>query len=418
MSAIRASRVLAATAILVAFALVLRSVVGIADGLDYFSDASGPIDALARGDLQQFAGTRALMGDFSLFLRAPFVWLVYDQSLTVVYLAGALPCLAALVALGVHLRRRMMALGRPAAAVLLVGLLVVLNPGTFRSLHWGHPEELLAGALCVGAIIAAAHGRSLLAGLLLGLALATKQWTLIAVIPTLLAASGQRLRLVLVAGTLAIVVALPALALSPQAVAGTQRSLVVQAQAVVSPPNVWWPLSSPRSAAERKAGAPGFAAKLPRWMGAIGKPLIVLAGVPLGWLSWRRRERLTAQDALALFALLMLLRCLLDPWNNDYYHAPFLLSLLAWEALARDGWPRMTLFASAALALTFPATLDSMSEMTADSLRYCVTYLAWALPLAGWLALTLFAPQALRRWSRALRALAPRPFTAQIARAR
>jgi hypothetical protein len=95
---------------------------------------------------------------------------------------------------------------------------------------------------------------------------------------------------------------------------------------------------------------------------------------------------------LGLFALLMLLRCLLDPWNNDYYHAPLLLSLLAWEALGRDGWPRLTLFAGAALAVTFPASLDSMSALSADSLRTCVTYLAWALPLAGWLAMTLFAP--------------------------
>jgi hypothetical protein len=406
---LRASRALAAAAILLACALALGTAAGAADGLDYFTDAAFPIDALVRGDLNGFAAGRALMGDFSLFLRAPFVWLVFDRSVSVVYLAGALPCLAALVALALHLRRRMLALGLPAAAVLLVSLLTVLNPGTFRSLHWGHPEEILGGALCVGAILAAARGRGLLAGLLLGLALATKQWAVIAVIPTLLAATRHRIRLTAVAGALAAAIALPALLLQPQAVVGTHAA-VVRAQPVAGPANVWWPFSTPRTATERRAGAPGFAAKVPTWIGTLSHPLIVLAGIPLGWLFRRRRGRLEPLDALGLFALLMLLRCLLDPWNNDYYHAPFLLSLLAWEALRGDGWPRLTLLAGAALALTFPASVDSMSALSADSLRYCVMYLAWSLPLAGWLAMALFAPRRLARWTRALRArLARRP---------
>ncbi len=403
MTTLRAGRILAAAAILIAFVLGLRSAVGVSDGLDYFFDASFPIDALARGDLAGFAATPALMGDFSLYLRAPFVRLVFGESLMVVYLVGALPCLAALVAVALYLRRRMRALGLPEAAVLLVALLAVFNPGTLRSLHWGHPEEFLAAALCVGAILAALRERTLLAALMLGLAVATKQWAVIAIVPTLLAASGQRIRLLFVAGALAVAIALPALVLSPQSVIATHSSLV-QAQPVASPPNVWWLISTPRTTTEREAGAPGFAAKIPQWAGTLSHPLIVLLGVPLGWLFWRRRAQLTPADALGLFALLMLARCLLDPWNNDYYHAPFLLSLLAWEALARDGWPRVTLFAGAALALTFPADIDSMSALSADSLRYCLTYLVWALPLAGWLSMALFAPRRLERWSTGLRA--------------
>jgi hypothetical protein len=50
-----------------------------------------------------------------------------------------------------------------------------------------------------------------------------------------------------------------------------------------------------------------------------------------------------------------------------------------------------------------------MSALSADSLRYCVTYLAWALPLAGWLAMAVFAPRRLERWTRALRGPAARP---------
>ena len=33
-----------------------------------------------------------------------------------------------------------------------------------------------------------------------------------------------------------------------------------------------------------------------------------------------------------------------------------------------------------------------MSAMSAEPLRYCATYLVWALPLTGWLALSLYAP--------------------------
>ena len=404
----RISNVLAGAAIAAAMVIIMRSSIGFADGLDYFTDASFAIDELARGNLAGFAQNPALMGDFSLFLRAPFVWLVFEQHLTVVYLVGALPCLAAVAALGWYLRSRMLALGRPALAALLVGLLAVLNPGTLRALHWGHPEEFLAGALCVGAIIAATRRRSLLAGLLLGLAVATKQWAVIAVIPTLLAACDHRIRLLLVSGAVAGAIALPNLLLAPQSVVGMHTSLA-QAQPVASPPNVWWPISTPRTAAERRESSKGFGAKIPAWAATLSHPLIVLLAVPLGWLFWRRRAQLAAHDVLGLFALLMLARCFLDPWNIDYYHAPFLLALLSWEALARDGWPRMTLFAGVALTLTFPATIDSMSQMSAESLRYCATYLVWALPLAGWLSMALFAPRRLESWTQAIRPrLSPR----------
>lgn len=399
----RLGRGLGAAALLLGFALCLRSAFPISYGLDYFNDASDAIDALARGDVRHFALANAVMGDFSLYLRAPFVRLVYAQDLSIVYLVGSLPILAALVALAFYLRRRMLTLGLPVAAALLVGLLTVLNPGTFRSLHWGHPEEILAGVLCVSAVIAATRGRSLLAGVLLGLAVATKQWAAIAVIPTLLAASEHRIRLVAVAGSLAVAIALPAILVKPKAVVATHQA-IVQAQPVAGPANVWWPISTPRTAAERKASAQGFGAKIPNWVAKLSHPLIVLLAVPLGWLFWRRRERLRPEDALGLLALLMLLRCLLDPWNIDYYHTPFLLALLAWEALARDGWPRLTLFAGAALALTFPASIESMSAMSAEPLRYCATYLMWALPLAAWLGMALFEPRRLERWTGALRA--------------
>jgi hypothetical protein len=179
------------------------------------------------------------------------------------------------------------------------------------------------------------------------------------------------------------------------------------------------PFSSPRSEEARKATAQGFAYEIPTWLSGLTHPAIVLAGVPLGFLFWRRRRTLQREDALGLLALLFLIRCVADPWNNDYYHAPFLLALLSWEALARDGWPRLTVFAGAALAVTFPATLVTMSQMSAEPLRYCLGYLVWALPLTGWLALSLFAPARAAAITAAVRSRLPGPLgrAANVARA-
>ena len=58
------------------------------------------------------------------------------------------------------------------------------------------------------------------------------------------------------------------------------------------------------------------------------------------------------EDALALFALLALERCLLDPWNLGYYHLPLVLALVAWETEKRRP-PVIALSVTVALWLTF-----------------------------------------------------------------
>ncbi len=380
-------------------------------GLDYFTDAGGAIDSLVRWDWRGFAANPPLMGPASLYLRAPFVWPVFAESEQVVYMAGALPCLAAVVALGFYLRRRMLALAKPEHAATLVAVLCLLNPGTFRSIHWGHPEELLAGALCVGAVLAGIRSRTVLAGLWLGLALATKQWAVIAILPTLLALdTGWRSR----AGAAALAFAIVATLYAPMVIGNPGRFSDTQTTAAnvsadaggsateVGVANVWWPTASKKSDEERRASVSGFAYKQPATVGRLTHPLAVLAGVPLAFVFWRRRRPVEA--ALGLLALAMLLRCVLDPWNNDYYHAPFLLGLLAWEGIARDGWPRLTLFASAALVVCFPPSARSMTELSADAAWVTIPYLIWALPLAGYLAVAVLFPEWLERrraaWTR------------------
>ena len=109
-----------------------------------------------------------------------------------VYQLGSIPCVAAAGVLGLAIARWMERRGASRAACIATIVFSMVNPLTREALVLGHPEELLGGALCVGAVLAALRGRSTRAGLLLGLALATKQWALIAVLPVLAAAPAQR----------------------------------------------------------------------------------------------------------------------------------------------------------------------------------------------------------------------------------
>lgn len=375
-------------------ALSLRASAGMEAGLDYFADAGAAIDSLVRGDLGAFAANQPLMGSFSLLLRAPFVAPVFHDSLDAVYFAGAIPCVLAAVALGTALARLVAERGQPPAVQGLVAGLAVVNPVTFRALHWGHPEELLAAALCVGAVVAALRERSLLAGILLGLALATKQWALLAVLPTLLAAPRRRVPLLAVAGALAAALTLPMLLADSGRFQAVAENAAGQgwAGASTTPWNVWWPLAD--LTAVPPAGERWMA---PAWVATVSHPLIVLAALPLSGLLWLRRDR-RRDDALLLLALLFLLRCLLDNWSNDYYHAPFLLSLLAWETVRRPGAPYLTLAVTVLMGLSFWPEQTRIFAGSVDSAPWLFAgYVAWAVPLAALLALLLYRPGALSR---------------------
>ena len=101
---------------------------------------------------------------------------------------------------------RMRAQGRSTLARAVALGVCVANPITLRALELGHPEELLGACLCVAAVLLAARSasgrdRSLLAGALLGLAIANKEWALLAAGPVLLALPpGRRARCLASAG--------------------------------------------------------------------------------------------------------------------------------------------------------------------------------------------------------------------------
>jgi hypothetical protein len=172
--------------------------------------------------------------------------------------------------------------------------------------------------------------------------------------------------------------------------------------ASTTPWSLWWPLAG---IADSPFGERYMA---PAWVGMLSHPLIVLLPIPLAALLWRRRDR-RADDALLLLALLFLLRCLLDTWNNDYYHAPFFLSLLAWETIRRPGVPRLSLAVAVMLGLSFwPDQSRVFADSLADAPLLFAVYAAWAVPLAAFLAVALYRPGVLRQYHRR-RGAPPRP---------
>lgn len=358
---------------------------------DYELANETPLRAFVHGHLGTFFQTAPIEGP-SLLLRAPFAlgaWAWGGSSLAV-YRLVAVPGLLAGVVLAVVLWSLRDRLHPRGGWSLLVVVLVAGNPLTLEALQMGHPEELLGAALCVGAVLAAIHQRPWLAAVLLGLALGNKAWAVLAIGPVLLGLDRRHWRVLAVAGGVAMVLVAPFL------LSGSRTALLSAGgtDAVFQPWQLWWPLGHHGHLVHGFFGMtkPGYRIA-PDWIGPVTHPLIAFLVVPAS-LLWRRRRQATAAstDVLALLAFLFLARCVLDTANNAYYHLPFLIALVAWEALARERAPVLSLGAASVVWLTVVKLPLSISP---DA--QCVAYLAWALPSLALLGYAVFrAPRRAR----------------------
>jgi hypothetical protein len=112
--------------------------------------------------------------------------------------------------------------------------------------------------------------------------------------------------------------------------------------------------------------------------------VIVLALV-LSLLYARRRDgRGNPDDLLQLVALLFLARCMLDPLTFSYHHVPFLIALISFEALRRQ-LPVLSAYAVGALVL-----MNEVIVPTGEPWLINACYLAWTVPLAAAMTLSLF----------------------------
>jgi hypothetical protein len=353
-------------------------------GADYPTDAGPALSAIAHGDLAGFLAHQPAMGAVSLYLRAPFAALAaaLGDGPAGIYRWGDLPCLMSLALVSIWLSR--LAVRRAGASArtanltrALIAAVCLLNPLVHDALYWGHPEELVTASLAAGALLAGYEQRALTTGLLAGLAVASKQWALLAVAPSVLLLARGRLRALTVEVTAAGAATLPMLVGDPRAFADALR-YISHPQPSVMPFTWLWPLSP--------AGTVHIAnifgdVRLVRTHvlltaeALVARPLIVVLGigVPLAvW--WRRGRRAGAEVLLAAAALAFVLRCALDPGTEAYYHLPIVLVLVMHDAVRGR---RVPVAGLAAAGVSF-VVLDRF-----------IAYLPLALVNAAYLAATL-----------------------------
>jgi hypothetical protein len=388
---------------------------------DYELEARAPLAALVHGHFTEFLREIPVYGG-SLVLRAPFALLtdLWGGGELAVYRMVALPCLLAAAALGVWLIADMRRRGRAPLARGVALALCVANPLTLSALEVGHPEELLGGALCVAAVLLAARGRAVWAGLLLGAAVANKEWALLALVPVLLALPSRRpLCLLVAAATIGAILAPPALVQAGGFVAVT-RATATPSSSIFQPWQIWWFLGYHGAVVVHGAHAqvkPGYRTG-PSWAGELSHPLVLAIMLPLGGLLWWLKRHSTdprgsgapgvdprgplhprvvvaEREALLLLVLLLLARCMLDTWDTSYYVLPFLLALTAWECRGERGPPALALTATALAWIDFQWLPYHASP---DTQAAC--FLLWTLPLAIGLALRLYTPATLARFAR------------------
>jgi hypothetical protein len=355
-------------------------------------DPEASLYALAHGDVDGFFELQPAMGMLSLLLRAPLVAAAYafDGGEAAGYRLGSLACLLVLGLAGVWLARLAVRRGATLYSAVALIALVVAAGATLKAIGFGHPEEAVAAALAVAAVAMAAGGSPVGAGLLAGAAFGTKEWALLAA-PVVIVAlpAAVRLRAALAAAVTAGVLRIP-MAIGDARAYRTVHAARTSDRVAMTPSNVWWRLHRTETIAIVVRGQPATVdlAWPPKLLARLARPGAAVLCFALALLYARRRER-DPWEALGLLALLFLLRVLLDTVGFAYHHIPLVVALAAWETLGRRRFP--------VVALATIAALEVMSRyvsvhMTGD--EFNAIYLAWTLPLAGYLAWTLFRPPA------------------------
>jgi hypothetical protein len=313
---------------------------------DYGTEAQPAFAALVAGHVGRFLASVPAYGG-SLVERAPFAALpaLWGGGALAVYRTAALPCLLAAAVFGVWLVARLRASGSTRLARGLALFLCVANPMTPSALEVGHPEELLGAVLCAAAVLLALDERPVWSGLLLGLAVANKDWAVLAIGPVLLALPNRRVLALVVAGGTAAAILAPIMVEQAGAFTNATGAVATQTGPIFQPWQLWWFFGSHGHVVHGLFGTvkPGYRTP-PSWLGSFPHLLIVALAAPLTLL--RARLPQPREGALLLLALLLLLRCALDPWNTGYYALPFLFALLAWETRTRREPAVLTLAAS------------------------------------------------------------------------
>ncbi len=362
---------------------------------DWDNEARPAVDALIAGHVTRFLQLAPTYGG-SLILRAPFfmVTALWHGGQLAIYRASAVPCLTATGALGVWLVARMRAAGASTWARGLALMLCVANPLTLPALELGHPEELLGAVLCVAAVLCAMHDRPIWAGILLGLAIPNKEWAVLAVGPVLVALPRRRVQALLTTGAVAGAVVAPLLLGASGGFVGQTTAAGLSTGSIFQPWQLWWFLGSHGHVVKGLYGAVKVGYRTPPpWMGSLGHTLPLVVMPPLcaayGWLR-RGVTRRPPNGALLLLALLLALRCVLDPWDTSYYSLPFLMSLLTWETLSYTRVPVFSLAAALIGWLIFQQS--SILPVTLSADMQALVFAVVTVPVVVALGVAVYGP--------------------------
>ncbi len=377
---------------------------------DYDNEARVPVYALVHGHLVEFLREAPVYGG-SLLERSPFALIpdLWGGGELAVYRMLALPCLLAGAVLGLWLVAQIRRRGGSTLAQIVALGVCTANPLTLVALELGHPEELLGGCLCVAAVLLAIRERPVLAGLMLGLAIANKEWAVVIVCPMLLALPARRMLCLSVAAATSVAFLAPFMLVGASVLGSGLHGVAAPPSTIFQPWQIWWFLGHHGEVVRGLFGAikPGYRTA-PGWVGAVSHPLIVVSAavlcIPVLPRLWRagdpsavsvprtaakpesRHRAISERDALLLLALVLLMRCVLDTWDNVYYPLPFVLALLTWETLAFRR-PAVISLSSTVLVWVGCEWLPRFASADAQA----AFFLAWTLPLAIGLSWTLYA---------------------------
>jgi hypothetical protein len=334
----------------VVLALILFVFSGFGDHNDFPTEALPAYRALYHGHLQAFLRESPSYIGAEIW-RAPFALaaMACGASRRLIYLTTAAPCFAALPLLGVWIARRHA--GGPARRLAVIGLfaiVAVIDPLVWFAGALGHPEEIVAIALAIAAVLVAGDGRPVAAIVLVIVAMLNKPG-LAEVIPVVLVAgrwryTGRALVVCLAVSTLYAVYNLTALHSS---IPISHLESVTSAGDFVPFQLLWWIGQN-------------------SWLAQNEHVLLVPVCVLLAAAWFHRRESRPAgspadreRTVLWLTAFMLLFRTAFDPWDNIYYNLPLVICLLCLEARrwATDGrLPVMTAAASVAALLAVPTS--------------------------------------------------------------
>ncbi|HXZ72720.1 MAG TPA: hypothetical protein VEH31_17860, partial [Streptosporangiaceae bacterium] len=293
---------------------------------------------------------------------------------------------------------------RQIAAAAFAAAVIVAGPATVHATQVGHPEEVLATVLATGAVISASAERKGWAAVLLGLAIGSKQWALLATPCVLLALPDHRAAVAVRAGLIAAaaIVVLPLA--SPAAFAHADAS--VGNLKTSDPFSIWWPISPRPFGAVHVFTARFLPLNFTRSEAAalalgIATTALCVYGRRIG-AGWMPRV-----DGLALLALLGLLRCVCDPDPLTYNLVAVVIPLAVWEAGVRRRLPIVSAAVWGLLALlpsggnAFDAGLNPVFGQPAA----VVLWLTAMVALGCYLARSSFAAPATERAPVAIPAL-------------